>query len=1453
MDIDYDLEPAMDLSDYITNMPEPVPGIEAAAHAVTRTMAVEDEDDSSNAVNTYEQQLAAVKQAESIEEVEQGTVEVVNSKIREAAAEVDIEQLNQSLIGEAARAEQYNPELGDLIRSAVIDHNDPDAQAKAAIYATRKDPIDSYDAHHQYYVHSVAKLAKEFGILDYAGLIAEGFVPFLSGSDLRDITGGNILTSYSARKDFVVGLRNMSAGAKSATLDSLLTRAKEDGEVTLKEMQSIISLFGSEAIGEAEFDAAISALDFVGAGQLIGSAVTLGAVVKSATTAAKHVQPLQRTTNLNNQAAADMVAASIENPKVQKELNITTNEQVEATLPLNMTPVSPDTPSASLLSGLIHDNLNVKTRQALERADHDLKEILQDKNRYGALSDIDKQILQQEGKQAFLDRINKNEAVMDDADVVPISPTEFVIKGVDTDGVQHSEVATYKMSDLDDTFDVSGNPLLKETHRLLNSPLVTMKGAMGNSGKWLVQRGQFLENRKEELTLVLNGVGKALATNIDPKELAKLDQLLLHGDELPNNAGGIGVVFTPDQLLKGVPYNNGYIKLSKEGVARYQVMRNLADILWDVENTVIRDKKVNAGYKGIHLDSVSDLSKAPVRPDSAQDHGIPLTEADAVATVATKKKAWVNGEVKTVLAADIETAYKQGMVLITRMDKGFKTETLSGKPHFVKQALVPRSAITDLPREVVHKKPGWIPKENKHANYWVVQSIDEVHDGVPVTREVALANYRTVDQYEATVKKLLEDHPEIDPNNIRAVPNGALTENVRNNIAEVEAGGVSIGHRSSRELYHADTGRGYRASAFESFDKLLQGTADRFSMSLYRDQLKQRVLSAAQKANNGKGLLADPTDIDSKPVVADADKSYKSLLAAKHFVSNMTRIPTAGERAVMNATKLIGQEMGRIPKVGGIITDISHKNPVAGLRAMAFHPLMGMYSIGQLWVQGMNFTVAASLDPINVFKNFRRFMGLRLALYKRGSAPTGTHKTLAKSAGMSLDEFNDTVDEMRYLGLHSSVRNNADYNSVATGGAFQLASRAKDLVFRKGAVFLTEAEAFSRMYSYLVAKQRYLKANPNVKGKLTDAQLQRINVDVNNMTQNMQMANRANLQRGIPSMFTQFKGVHLKFMETMLPSLMKRPGAAFTQAEAARIYTGQTIMFGTVFGMPAGKFFYDTITEVTGTRPYGEDGSPRDKTMFEDFIHSGLAGVTIGLEGDFSRRVALGSGVTSLISDFTEDPIKTLTPPVSTTLDRLGNIVSSFKTTFDKIGSEEYPLEVRDVLLPMEKMAKLSSGGSHVMSGMSWIINNRVMDSKGRLLAEDPTLWEGVMKIAGITPLRFRESYEITKLNQDIKQSKRDAVARMTEVAADYIGNGLLSGEDGYKNLIVLMRLSIGGDKRFSVSDLDDMVTRSMTAAVKGSDRVNRAYEQAMKEAHTNPNRYQEIINQLVRHQGGIQ
>jgi hypothetical protein len=339
---------------------------------------------------------------------------------------------------------------------------------------------------------------------------------------------------------------------------------------------------------------------------------------------------------------------------------------------------------------------------------------------------------------------------------------------------------------------------------------------------------------------------------------------------------------------------------------------------------------------------------------------------------------------------------------------------------------------------------------------------------------------------------------------------------------------------------------------------------------------------------------------------------------------------TLGAYEWATKSKFLGAES----RVTNYLQTVRQKDPLAAIRSATFHSLLGMYNPIQFLVQAQGAVVAAAVlgNPVKIGKTLGQ-VHMLTALQHMNDSPEGFAK-MVKAFGGNVDEWRATKELWDKTGLYNSVLSNADVDAAIAG--WSVTGSAVRNFFNSGLFFFRQGELFNRRFSFLTA----LGEAGGIKAMSTLTKQKDVLSRASDLMLNLQRANRAEWQKGVLSVPTQFMQITTKTMESLFFAnriLNNDKGKLFS--DRMRVLLMQAGLYGSA-GVFFGPIFARNMLAMAGIQQ-----NEVDKDTWENYV--------IGINGglwDLMLQTGLGLDVTfaergSLVNGFDQTIVSTMFEP----------------------------------------------------------------------------------------------------------------------------------------------------------------------------------------------------------------
>ena len=1027
---------------------------------------------------------------------------------------------------------------------------------------------------------------------DIANFLSDVFLPVASkdrNDFLNEVYGDDIELSF---REAVVDFASQTPEKRAAMLPAMMEAALEATDGNEARAGRLLQ----ELYGITE-EASTSDLIFDG---LIVAPALFSGMVK----AAKASRFVATAARLNKDEAAQIVAASTVDPEVAQATGITQRTAAESTSPFNWSAVSADAVDGiepNVVKAFDEARAEIQTavrsteESLIKRSPLTIEE--QKAAQVKAMAEFEKQSA----------KLNKeNGWAATNARVTSTDEFGFTVEY--------------------DLVDAAGNPLQAKPHRVnytkndvgeyepfkvgplesrLNSPSVWANRAQENVVELATAIGFSNERQLQKLMGIANDSIKGLKK----AEVDRLDAVLIAGDEFKDASGAVvGKVFTPKELmLDGIP---GVGRLTQKEAESYYKMRTFWDEIHRVsEHQVLRQWN----FEGVR--TVGTFADEKIFGNLISAGQLP-----------NSVKKVVNLETKTVDdLAGIQARIEKGELELVKFRRN-----IDMGDEIYEFGVIRKGSTKSLPTSgVLPKKTGYVPLIRKDAYYFVEAQTQRMING---SKGSVPQVVRAFDNQTDAARWAAEQEAKTGVKHT-ARYDREVSSDIKSDLQQSQFGKPVFGSRvQDREILFGYNGtKPERMDAIEALQRNINAISNSMPMNEFRMAQVQKWLNSANP------YLIEPGNFRSGFKATEANSKVASLEAMRKWLDDQFHMPTTSEQVFSGSMRnfaefLEGNRLFKDGALSGVRKGIHEAGGVdifGAARGAAFHTLLGWWNPAQFLVQAAGASLAISLNPAKFPKIMRDYSILRAGY---NLSDEGLSK-MATMLGRNAEEMLSLRAAYRRSGIVESLKTTADYNAAGLGygidaGAVQ---RTWGNLKEGNLVFFREGERFNRTYSWLLAADDYMALNKIPAGKLKDYDIDEITKRSLKYTMNMNRANRADWQKGIISVPTQFWQVNAKFLETVGPRVLGSNGA-FTGKQKAAIIGGQLALFGSA-GVPLGDALTRGFVDYAGLQ-MGDLSEEQIAAIRQGAVGLAMQSM-IGEEIEVSERFAFGSGFNQLLETFT--------------------------------------------------------------------------------------------------------------------------------------------------------------------------------------------------------------------------
>lgn len=988
--------------------------------------------------------------------------------------------------------------------------------------------------------------------------------------------------------------------------------------------------------------------------------------------------------------------------------------------------------------------------------------------------------------------------------------TSFSYKAKDADGKYYDDSFTLDLT-LDDVGQWDQSELMVGSE-FINSPTVFAKGLT----RLDVNVAQTVDDQTakvfKELTTLQRGAVSSLGNLLRPKNrkrLEKVENVLRQGDEFKNADGTRGTVFDVS-TLKGTHH------LDDGQIEAYYKTNRLYNNLWRVRNSTKREEMIAFKYKQVNLGEGNYSFGKPHDTDGS------AYQAVVQNNVRVAYDATTDAVVNTLTKEYIEQQYALGKVLV-KMPEAHGAGVGRGKYSHV---FVESSSVNDLPSVVLNRKRGYVPKVSKDGFWFVKERGTTVIDGQETIG--AIKTHRYFDN-KAEADQFRETLIEADMKDLKLTRKQAEDKYINLEDREQEiistatgqfshgSGGLYTAARAEDDILFGLNGDlGQRINPYEALVRNIANVSRMVPINQWRLGLEQRWINTARKLTGEdiQSFKKFSGTIESTRKGEFLNKMFDQIRDWQGFPSKEEQIYNALNQRMYEWSLRNNSSLGA--KITGWMRD---KDPISSARAAAFHSLLGWFNPAQLWVQAQGMSVAVSINlGKNLTETLRHTTGLTMLGHGDDFSPTRI-SLAAKAAGMAPDELFEINNLWKKTGLEDSVLQTADHAAAIRGHGIAMDSISqaadKGLFFYRGGEMLNRRMAFTSALDDL--KGGRLKGWEDFSGTVTDDALKAVMDRTHDLMLNLGKANRAQWQKGIASVPTQFFQVSAKALETVGGF-----NDNLTSAERLRVMAGQIGLYGAA-GVPLAGLGANYALEVLGVTQEEIDENPLLVKTFNDGFWGFTTLGIFGIDAEVSSRGSLVRGVTDFVDNwmFSESTVATkLMGAFGATNQRFWD---SFTEHMRPMTMAAYPMDIVDIAkLPVMPFLDTVSTWRNGEKAVFMQAIDKILDKHGDPSVErDFSVRESITKAIGFQLSDETQAWTLNERSQHIMDANKrysDAIIGVMNTVAMKDASGTLT--ESYLKEVEQFYATIYGTLDY---DREVDVRNSVEARLRRTDKQSKA------------------------------
>ena len=429
---------------------------------------------------------------------------------------------------------------------------------------------------------------------------------------------------------------------------------------------------------------------------------------------------------------------------------------------------------------------------------------------------------------------------------------------------------------------------------------------------------------------------------------------------------------------------------------------------------------------------------------------------------------------------------------------------------------------------------------------------------------------------------------------------------------------------------------------WETMDRAINNISRMSSFSNYKNNAMERF-----KATYGEHLAlrqletASPADlIKAKPRDYVDPRLRRKIEAEQSGFAAIMNHETDFERRLRSRTRevaewVLGDATGGPREMAhDFVYWLSKNNPVNFLRGLAFDAKLGMFNIGQFFLQSSTMVAATALSPKHGMRGMFGSAPLFAFVQSKGSenvldvlAKRGVWKAASFESENEFKDFARFAYKSGFLDVNQTHLTINDYRPSRYFGA----TSKVDAVREAGRAFFYSAEIFNRAVAGRIAWEELKEQGV----RLGSAEFRERFIGLaDDYSFNMTSESSASFQRGALSIPTQFWGYNVRMMDAMF-------GSRFTKEQRLRLLVSQFALYG-AGGVPVADAIAEYVRTQTGES--AEAGSVTgliDRGMLDNAIHA-----VTGADVRVGERIGTGTFLTeTLKSSGAADVINAATRP----------------------------------------------------------------------------------------------------------------------------------------------------------------------------------------------------------------
>lgn len=411
----------------------------------------------------------------------------------------------------------------------------------------------------------------------------------------------------------------------------------------------------------------------------------------------------------------------------------------------------------------------------------------------------------------------------------------------------------------------------------------------------------------------------------------------------------------------------------------------------------------------------------------------------------------------------------------------------------------------------------------------------------------------------------------------------------------------------------------------------------------------------------------------------------------------------------------------------------------------------------------------------------------------------------------------------------SVLRMNADFDNAGNYRPLDagVVRRGIGGLMDKSTVFYEAGELASMRTSFFTSLE-YHKAKAGSSWKYTEENLQKVVARAEQYRLGMSATNKAEYQKGLMALPTQFKSIYTKFLESIF-------GDWFTPTEKARIVVGQMALFGAA-GVPFFNYWADLTTELLAP----EDASPEQLRAIRTGSVGWLLNGVWDVDASVASRVSIAGNLVEEIVDMVHSEQSTYKAFMGASFSSTDKSIDAVKNTLmaGKMLWEDEHLDSSEKLGMAAKiagynLAQVPTSTRRWAEAYIYSAFGEVRTTTGRVLHKE--MMEDVQKrdvVARALGFASEDIQDIYKVNQAL-YDRKDKIRDISDVYLNTMNALTLFVDEGDEKQVEAVQMVLSAVLRRVQNDKDrEEILNAVHAGLKERDFKGQTI-QSWLENHT--------------------